>query len=200
MKRISNEVFRNVDLDDECNIDHHLPNLKNTKNSLCLSRAARLPRIPHSRVEVLLEGEWRRTIDGRDFILANDGEDDRLITFGTVHNLRLLCQSDTIYMDGTFKTTLEMFSQVYSIHVCYLGTMLPMTIALLPAKTQEAYSRFLRLVSEAVMRYGMQFQPYMVCIEFESAMIAAVQEVLNNARIRGASSTSRRHCGGKCKI
>ncbi len=31
----------------------------------------------------------------------------------------------------------------------------------------------------------MQFQPHTVCIDFESAMIAAVQEVLNNARIRG---------------
>jgi hypothetical protein len=184
MKRIFSEVFGSVDLDDERNMDH-LPNLRNIKNSLYLSRASRLPRIPHSRVEVQLEGEWRHTLDGRDFILANDGEDDRLIIFGTVHNLRLLCQSDTIYMDGTFKMAPEMFSQVYSIHICYLGTMLPMAIALLPAKTQQTYSRFLRLVSEAAMRYGMQFQPHTVCIDFESAMIAAVQEVLNNARIRG---------------
>ena len=40
-------------------------------------------------------------------------------------------------------------------------------------------------MSEAAMRYGMQIQPHTVRIDFESAMIAAVQEVLNNARIRG---------------
>ena len=74
MKRIFNEVFRNVDLDDERNIDH-LPNLKSIKNSLYL------------------------------------------------------------YMNGTFKTAPEMFSQMYSIHISNLGTVLPMTIALLPAKT-----------------------------------------------------------------
>ena len=81
MKRIFNEVFRNVDLDNERNIEH-LPNLKNIENSVYLSRASRLPRMPHSRVEVQLEGEWRRTVDGRDFILAIDGEDDRLIIQG----------------------------------------------------------------------------------------------------------------------
>ena len=68
MRRIFNEVFRNVDLDDERNIDH-LPNLKNIKNSMYLSRTSRLPRIPHSRVELQLEGRWRRTIDGRDIFL-----------------------------------------------------------------------------------------------------------------------------------
>ena len=35
------------------------------------------------------------------------------------------------------------------------------------------------------MRYGMQFRSHIVCIDFESEMIAAVQEVLDNARIRG---------------
>ena len=117
MKSIFNEVFHNVNLEDEHNIDH-LPNLKHIKNSLYLSCASHLPRIPHSRVEVQLEGEWRRTIDGRDFILANDDEDNRLIIFDTVHNLRLLYQSNTIYMDGTFKTAPEMFPQMYSIHIC----------------------------------------------------------------------------------
>ena len=158
MKRVFDEVFDDVDVDDERNMDH-LPNLKNIKNSLHLSRSSRPPRVPHNPADVQLEGEWRRTLNGRDFVLANDGEDDRLIIFGTVHNLRLLCQSDTIYMDGTFKTAPEMFAQVYSIHICYLGTMLPMAIALLPGKTRQTYSRFLRLVSEAATRYGMQFQP-----------------------------------------
>ena len=95
-----------------------------------------------------------------------------------MHNLHLLCQSDTIYMDGTFKMALEMFSQIYSIHICYLGTMLPMAIRLLPAKTQQTYLHFLRLVSEAAMRYGMQFQSHTVCIDFKSAMIAAVPRSL----------------------
>ena len=31
----------------------------------------------------------------------------------------------------------------------------------------------------------MQFRSHIVCIDFKSAMIAAVQEVLSNARIRG---------------
>ena len=47
MKHIFNKVFGNVDLDNEHNMDH-LPNLRNIKNSLYLSHASHLPRIPHS--------------------------------------------------------------------------------------------------------------------------------------------------------
>ena len=184
MKRIYEEVFRNVDLDDERNMDY-MPALQNIKNSLYTSRARRLPRIPHTRAEVELQGEWRTTLDGRDFVLANDGQDDKIIIFGTVQNLRLLCQADTIFMDGTFKTAPEMFAQLYSIHIYYLGTMLPVAIALLPSKSQLTYSRMLRLLVEVAARYGMQFQPTTVCIDFEAAMIAAVQDIFHNARIRG---------------
>ena len=45
--------------------------------------------MPHTCAEVGLTGEWTQTLDGRDFVLANDGVDDRLIIFGTVKNLRL---------------------------------------------------------------------------------------------------------------
>ena len=45
--------------------------------------------MPHTRAEVELTGDWTQTLDGRDFVLANDSVDDRLIIFGTVQNLRL---------------------------------------------------------------------------------------------------------------
>ena len=97
MKRVFAETFANANIKDECQVDH-LPTLKAMRSCLYRSRAKRLPPIPHARAEVELVGEWAQTLDGRDFVLTN-GVDDRLIIFGTVQNLRLLCHVDTVFMD-----------------------------------------------------------------------------------------------------
>ena len=54
----------------------HLPTLKAMMSCLYHSRAKRLPLTPRRRAEVGLMGEWMRTLDGRDFVLANDGVDE----------------------------------------------------------------------------------------------------------------------------
>ena len=184
MKRVFAETFANVNIEDERQVDQ-LPTLKAMRSCLYRSRAKRLPPIPHTRAEVELAGEWTQTLDGRDFVLANDGVDDRLIIFGTVQNLRLLCHADTVFMDGTFKMAPEMFHQVYSLHVWHLGIMLPVAIALLPSKTTQTYTRMFRLLMATANRYGMQFQPTTICIDFEMAVIRAIHEVFPNSRIRG---------------
>ena len=184
MKRLFVEAFANVNLDDERQVDH-LPSMKSMKSSLYRSRVSRLPRIPHTCAEVDLMGEGTRTTDGRDFILANDGVDDRLVIFGTVQNLRLLCHADTVFMDGTFKMAPEMFCQMYSLHIRHLGQMIPVGIALLPFKTQQTYTRMFRLLMDAANRHGMELQPQTICIDFEVAMIRSIHEVFPNARIRG---------------
>ena len=95
MKRMFVETFANVNIEDERQVDH-LPTLKAMRSCLYHSRAKRLPPIPHTRAEVELTGEWTQTLDGRDFVLTNDGVDDRLIIFGTLQNLWLLCHADTV--------------------------------------------------------------------------------------------------------
>ena len=118
----------------------HLPTLKAMRSYLYRSRAKRLPPIPRARAEVELTREWTQTLDGRDFVLANDGVNDKLINFGTVQNLWLLCHADTVFMDRTFKMAPEMFHQVYSLHVWHVGIMLPVAIALLPFKTMQTHT------------------------------------------------------------
>ena len=83
MKRVFVETFVNVNIEDERQVDH-LPTLKAMRSCLYRSRTKRLPPMPHARAEVELTGEWTQTLDGRDFVLANDGVNDRLIIFGIV--------------------------------------------------------------------------------------------------------------------
>lgn len=184
MKRVYEQAFGDVNLEDEQEVAH-LPSLKSLSSTLYRSRAKRLPNLPHTRADINLQGEWASTQDGREFILANDGNEDKMIIFGTVQNLRLLCEAETIFMDGTFKVTPEMFSQVYSIHVMKMGIMVPVCVALLPQKNHETYSRFFHLLLEVAVRYGFRFDPRIVCIDFESAVIATITEMFPNARIRG---------------
>lgn len=182
MKRVYSEAFQ-VQPNEE-NFDP-LPSFTKHKHSLYRARAHRLPRIPHSRAAIALDGQWTQTIDGRNFVLANDGVEDRLIIFGTTQNLRFLCAADTVYMDGTFKMAPAMFLQIFSIHVKVMDVMRPVCIALLPYKNEATYTRFLNLLRTAAGQHGHQFNPPIVCIDFESAMITSDQQIYPNARIRG---------------
>ncbi len=184
MKRIFDEAFGNVELENEDVMDN-LPSFKRHKTSLYDARRSRIPKIPHSKADISLEGEWTTTVDGREFVIANDREEDRLLIFGTTQNLRHLCAADTIFMDGTFKAAPEMYQQVYSIHVQVMETMVPVCVGLLPAKNTETYVRFFRLIQKAANRYGLNFSPSTISIDFESAMINSIQRIFPGARIRG---------------
>ena len=73
------------------------------KSSLYRNRRSRLSPMPGSRTDVHFEGEWTKTASGEDFLMAEDGEgEDRLVIFATEVNMKLLCEAQTIYVDGTF--------------------------------------------------------------------------------------------------
>ena len=184
MKRVYSQAFADVNLEDEQQVDF-LPSIKSLKSSLYRSRAKRLPKLPQNRAEIRLNDEWATTLDGRDFVLANDGEDNKILIFGTVQNLRLLCHADTIFMDGTFKVAPALFSQLYSIHIMYMGAMIPVCIALLPHKDGNTYDRFFQLICASAVRFGMQFSPQTICIDFEAAVITTIRHQFPNVRIRG---------------
>lgn len=184
MKRAYRQAFQEVDLNNEEIMDE-MPSFSKYKSSMYRARSSRLPPLPHTRAEVELNGEWTQTKDGRNFIISNDGDVDRLILFGTQQNLRFLCDADTIYMDGTFQIAPEMFQQVYSIHVMVMGAMIPVCICLLPFKNTETYIRMFNLLQTACQRHGLQFLPSAVFIDFESAVISAVSQLFPVARIRG---------------
>ena len=55
--------------------------------------------------DVHFEDQWTKTASCEDFLMAEDGlGEDRLIMFVTEVNIKLLCEAQTIYVDGTFQT------------------------------------------------------------------------------------------------
>ena len=95
IKRLYNEVFADVEDGDSM---VNVPPLKSIRTSLYMERSKRIPKLPVSAAEIQLIDEWRETRSGADFILCDSGtNEDRIIAFGTVANLRLLTDSETYY-------------------------------------------------------------------------------------------------------
>ena len=64
------------------------------------------PLLPRAIQDITFGGDWTRTIQREDMLLADSGENDTeiIIIFAIKKNLEILCNSDCIYLDGTFKS------------------------------------------------------------------------------------------------
>ena len=85
-------------------------------------------------------------MDKENFILFDDGAEDRIVGFGTNRNLEMLCSFDKIFMDGTFKVVPKFFYQLYSIHGYHKGEMFPLIFVMLPNKSEETYCLMFNLI------------------------------------------------------
>lgn len=183
MKRLYTDVFKDVEDDDNI---VNVPPLKSIRTSLYNARAKRLPKLPTCAADIELVDEWRKTNGGTDFLLLDDaGDDARILAFGTSGNVRLLSQSKTYYMDGTFKTTPKQFYQLFIIHVFKFDTMIPVIYALLPNKTEATYERFFNLLKRKCDQLSMPLQPDIIQCDFEAAVINSATNCFNVVRIRG---------------
>lgn len=110
--------------------------------------------IPRSLAEVYIPERFQhtRTDPPREFILKDTGADDpeRIIILGSAIELNRLSRCSTWLADGTFRTSPEIFFQVYTLHGLYRNKVIPLLVALLPNKRQRTYERFLDAIFEAI--------------------------------------------------
>ena len=130
-------------------IAERIPPLMQIKSSLYEVRRKRLPALPQSRAEVHFENEWAKTCSGENFLLAEDGEgDSKIVVFAADGNLKLLCDAETIYVDGTFSTCPHLFYQIFTFHAFRHGKQFPLVYCLLPNKRRETYIRSFEIVKQ----------------------------------------------------
>jgi len=106
------------------------------------------PCIPHSYEELAeLPEDFKKTANGNPFLVFNDwvSEDDptkKAMVFLTDNGKNMLTNSKEWYLDGTFSTAPELFSQVFVI-TCKLetGDVLPAAYMLLPDKETSTYRK-----------------------------------------------------------
>ena len=183
MKRRYSDLLH-ADDDDE-NTTSKLPCFRNIRSTLYRHRASILPNLPANRGVLHLDGVWTQTLNGRPFVLAQDGGDDKIIIFATTNNISLLCRCSTILMDGTFKSSPRLFAQLYTIHGRIYETTLRLAYCLLPAKDEHTYERVFRLLQIAATQMGLQLQPQTIQIDFEMASFNAIRTCFPMCRLRG---------------
>jgi hypothetical protein len=67
---------------------------------------------------------YQKTLTQEQFLLMDfylKRGKDRVVVFATVKQLKLLFNSETIFMDGTFSVTPAGFEQIFLMHVQHFG-------------------------------------------------------------------------------
>lgn len=184
VKRLYSEAFSAADNDDADFVAER-PSYLSMKTTLYKQRRMTLPLLPRRIQEVTLEGVWAETTQGKPFLLANDGVEDKIMLFSTDENLANLSASEVIFLDGTFKVAPPFFTQMYTVHIKYLDQMIPVVYALLPSKSQEVYLRLFSLITRLCHQRLLPFQPRRVQTDFEMAAIQAARVSFPMADIKG---------------
>ena len=78
------------------------------------------------------------------------------------------------------------FRQVYTLHVMHESKMVPCVYALLPNQTKATYLRFFRALQDIA---DIPFAPDSVQVDFEQAVIQAVEFLWPSTTIHGVNSS-----------
>lgn len=130
---------------------------KTMQLTLLRARDKIIPKQPHIRSKIIISDDYLKTLDGKPFLLAEEGFEHKIIIFSTIEFLRKAGDGRKLMMDGTFKACPKLFYQLYVIHTMedYGGSakkIIPLIYILMPDKSQNTYERvFNILISQGII-------------------------------------------------
>uniref|UniRef100_A0A8D8RSN6 FLYWCH-type domain-containing protein n=1 Tax=Cacopsylla melanoneura TaxID=428564 RepID=A0A8D8RSN6_9HEMI len=121
------------------------------RHNMHRARLARHPTLPKSIEETqnAIKNMDIQTNTGEFFLFVND-EETKIIMFSTVSNLQLLCDSQRVFMDGTFKSCPKFYFQVFTLLGLKNNVYIPLVFLLLPGKTKSIYKQAFQHVNKFV--------------------------------------------------
>ena len=176
-----------------------LPPRENMRQTICRERRKKLPPNPTSLEDLEdLPDECTKTSLGEQSVLHDNydtqqGDGGRVIVFATRKNIEVLCRSPTWFVDGIFKVSPSLFTQLFTIigvrqrnTPCGEDTPLPLVYALLEGKHESEYVRVLEAVRDAVALYRINACiPARIMADFELAILNACEKVYPAAKATG---------------
>ena len=171
--------------EDALKVVEQLPTFESSRGSFYNERAKIIPILPATRSDIILEGQWTLTTANQRFLIADDGNDERILIFSTQQNLTHFTAADIIYGDGTFYTCPDVFTQLYTFHTYVDGTMYPLVYALLPGKSETVYTKFLTLLKQACDQHQLQLQPSTIFLDYEIAIRNAAYRIFPGITAKG---------------
>lgn len=135
------------------------------------------PGIPQSLYDLVIPEEYKKTSDGKSFLLFDSFDHDpdncdRFLLFSTEENLQKMSECDHWYADGTFSCAPSIFKQLYTIHGIQCSNVLPSVYALLPNKKKKTYIRLL----QSLKTLNCNLKPKTVMLDFEIGAMTAFKK------------------------
>jgi hypothetical protein len=156
----------------------YLPSRNALRQTINRMRSSELPVEPDSLDDLIIPEDLTKTLDGTDFLIKDSVIDqDRVLLFTTITNVRHLEQSSFWIMDGTFKTVPTIFRQLYTIHGRVGGNensrIIPLVYALMSRKSERCYRRLFQDLIDFSGEHNIHLQPQFILTDFEQAAINA---------------------------
>ena len=141
---------------------------------------------------------YQKTLAQQQFLLMDfylKRGKDRVVFFATVQQLRLLFNSNVIFMDGTFSVTPSGFEQIFLIHVQHFGQGkqllsrevveqfpldywigLPVVYCLMSNRKASTYTELFRRLKQEAGAMNEEFQPKQIVTDFETALLPVIRQ------------------------
>ena len=146
------------------------------------------PPVPASLAEFgSIPEEFSSTSTGEPFLIYDNGahNPNRILAFASTDSLTRLAQADTIFMDGTFKSSPTIFTQIFCMRIPFKNTAITAVYALLPNKSRAVYEELFQAVVDKCEELGHGMFVETVITDFEDSILRSVVAVF------GRSVTSR---------
>lgn len=156
------------------------------QNTICRTKLKSLPKLPKNigeTFEVFNETEVK-TIKDEDFLLGRNFEKG-IVLFSCETNLKFLCESEIILMDGTFEYSPKFFTQMFTIHAYSGGHYVPLAFFLLKNKKKETYMEAFTMIINECQQRELNFNPKYVVIDFEEAIHGSVTSMFSGVTVVG---------------
>ena len=127
-----------------------MPTFNEIRTVLYRARQSKFPQFPESVHNIEVPPHLSKTLSGKEFIL-NYNRDKGMLVIATSDNLKILSESETYYMDGTFDVVPKIFAQLFTIHAFFNAKQIPLIFSLLPNKNSSTYVTLFRTLKDEAM-------------------------------------------------
>lgn len=161
----------------------------NVRRCVYRSRRKVIPRLPKTLEETMeyiinLEFDDIMIVSGEKFLLFHDRVAN-ILCFSTPTNLKELCSSPSIFVDGTFSYCAKFFTQLFTIHVTKNGHYIPLVFFLLPDKKATTYTAALTQLVKKCTEMGLRFVLQHIVADFEEGIHTAARNVFRDIAVVG---------------
>ncbi|CAC5421144.1 unnamed protein product [Mytilus coruscus] len=147
------------------------------------NHACEIPPVPHSINKVLIEGRWKRTKDGNEF-LSHIDNNWGIAVFTTRQALLCLGQCNDVYIEATSKSVPRPYKQFLTIHGFYKDRVIPIVFALMTIIQVGHYRQIFAHIKRKFARLtNNQLAPLRIISDFEVALASAAETEFQQASI-----------------